>query len=70
MYSECDRSQNKKIMMVRIEKGLWERRRGTKGRDEEKSTTQEENRNSSLPWLKEISSSQMKRTGTERPCHP
>ena len=32
-------------MMVSIGKGPWERRCGMKGRDEEKSTTQEENCN-------------------------
>ena len=45
MYSECEGSQDKKIMMVSIGKGPQERRCGTKGRDEEKSATQEENRN-------------------------
>ena len=45
MYGECEGSQDKKIMMVSIGKGPWERRHGTKGRDEEKSTTQEENHN-------------------------
>ena len=32
-------------MMVSIGKGPWERRRGMKRSDEEKSTTQEENHN-------------------------
>ena len=45
MYGECERSQDKKIVMVSIRKGPQERRCGTKRRDEEKSATQEENRN-------------------------
>ena len=45
MYGECEGSHDKKIMMVSIGKGLQERRCGIKGRDEEKSTIQEENRN-------------------------
>ena len=45
MYGECEGSHDKKIMMVSIGKGLRERRHGMKGRDEEKSATQEENRN-------------------------
>ena len=44
-YGECEGSQDKKIVMVSIRKGPWERRRGMKRRDEEKSTTQEENYN-------------------------
>ena len=45
MYGECEGSQDKKIVMVSIGKGPRERRCGTKGRNEEKSATQEENRN-------------------------
>ena len=45
MYGECEGSQDKKIMMVSIGKGPQERRCGMKGRDEEKSATQEENHN-------------------------
>ena len=45
MYGECEGSQNKKIVMVSIRKGPWERRHGTKRSDKEKSATQEENRN-------------------------
>ena len=50
MYGECEGSQDKKIMMVSIGKGPWERRRGTKGRYEEKSTTQEENHNNNIQY--------------------
>ena len=35
------RSQDKEIMMVSVTKGSRERRRSTKRRDKEKSTTQE-----------------------------
>ena len=44
-YGECEGSQDKKIVMVSIEKGLRKRRCHMKGRDEEKSATQEENHN-------------------------
>ena len=50
MYGECEGSQDKKIMMVSIGKGPRERRRGTKGRYEEKSTTQEENHNNNIQY--------------------
>ena len=49
MYTECKGSQDKKIVMISIRKGPWERRCGTKGRDEEKSTAQEENCNTNTP---------------------
>ena len=45
MCGECEGSQDKKIVMVSIRKGPWERRCSMKRRDEEKSTSQEENRN-------------------------
>ena len=45
MYSECKGSQDKKIVMIGIRKGPWERRCGTKRRNKEKSTAQEENHN-------------------------
>ena len=45
MYSECKGSQDKKIVMIGIRKGLQKRRCGMKGQDEEKSTAQEENCN-------------------------
>ena len=45
MYGECKGSQDKKIVMISIRKGPWERRCGMKGQDEEKSTAQEENHN-------------------------
>ena len=48
MYSECEGSQDKKIVMVSIRKGPQERRHGTKRRDEEKRATQEENHNNHL----------------------
>ena len=45
MYSECEGSQDKEIVMVSVTKGSWERRCSMKRRDEEKSATKEENRN-------------------------
>ena len=45
MYSESEGSQDKKIVMIGIRKGLWKRRCGMKRRNKEKSTTQEENCN-------------------------
>ena len=56
MYGECEGSQDKKIVMVSIRKEPQERRHGTKRRDKEKSTTQEENHNITpiiqlRPWL-------------------
>ena len=45
MYSECEGSQDKKIVMVSIRKGPWERRHGMKRRNKEKSAIQEENCN-------------------------
>ena len=52
MYSECKGSQDKKIVMVSIRKGPWERRCGMKRSDEEKSATQEENCNR-MGWRSE-----------------
>ena len=56
MYGECEGSQDKKIMMVSIGKGPQEWRCGMKGRDEEKSTTQEENRNSKKETIRNCAS--------------
>ena len=44
-YSECERSQDKKIVMIGVRKGPWEGRCGTKRRNKEKSAAQEENCN-------------------------
>ena len=46
MYGECERSQDKKIMMIGVRKGPQEGRCGMKRRNKEKSTAQEENCNS------------------------
>ena len=45
MYSECEGSQDKKIVMIGVRKGPQERRCGMKRRNEEKSAAQEENHN-------------------------
>ena len=44
-YSECERFQDKKIVMIGVRKGTQEGRYGTKRRNEEKSAAQEENHN-------------------------
>ena len=54
MYSEHKGSQDKKIVVVSIRKGPWERRHGTKSRDEKKSATQEENHNTRSPKRPEV----------------
>ena len=49
MYGECERSQDKKIVMIDVKKGPWKERCGMKRRNKEKSATQEENRNT-VQW--------------------
>ena len=44
-YGEYKGSQDQKIVMVSITKGSQERKHSMERRDEEKSATQEENRN-------------------------
>ena len=49
-YGECERSQDKKIVMIDVRKGPQEERCGMKRRNEEKSTAQEENHNRILAF--------------------
>ena len=46
MYSKCEGSQDKKIVMIDIREGSQEGIHGTKRRYKEKSTAKEENCNS------------------------